>query len=132
MPKPISNEERDKVVKHKKNGETNANIAKWLFISESAVAKIWGAYQNTYGYHLKYKNCGRKSAITAEQESKIIAKIKETPDITLNEMIDFFELKITESGLSKWLTRRGYSFKKRLLIRKNKIAKKSKKSGKNL
>lgn len=88
MPKPISNEERNKVIKHKKNGETDANIARWLFISKSAVSKIWGAYQNTESHLLKYKNCGRKSAISNEEEQKIIAKIKETSDITLLEIIE--------------------------------------------
>ncbi|MDR2508192.1 MAG: hypothetical protein LBD67_09425, partial [Candidatus Accumulibacter sp.] len=64
MQKPISNVERNKGIKHKNNGETDANLARWLFISKSAVAKIWGAYRNTETHLLKYNNCGRKSVIS--------------------------------------------------------------------
>jgi transposase len=64
MPKPISNEERNKIIKHKKNGETDANMAHWIFVSKSAVAKILGACRNTETHLLKYSNCGRKSVIS--------------------------------------------------------------------
>jgi transposase len=132
MSKPISNEERNKVFKHRKNGETDAAMARWLFISKSAVAKICGAYRNTETHLLKYSNCGRKSVISDDKEAKIFSKIKETSDVTLLELIGLFELNITESGLSKWLTKRGYSFKKRPLVRKSKITKRSKRNGNNL
>jgi len=120
MPKPITNEEREKIIKHKQNGEKEADIARWLFISKVAVSAIWGEYQKTKNYKLKYENCGRKSIITTEQAGKIVAKIKKTPDVTLLELIDKFDLNISESGLSKWLKKRGYSFKKRQLIQQSK------------
>jgi transposase len=50
--------------------------------------------------------------ISSELECKVLNKIKEFPDITLLEIIETLELKITGSGLSKWLKKRGYSFKK--------------------
>jgi transposase len=128
MPKPIPNEEREKIIKHKLNGEKEADIARWLFISKSTVSSIWGKYQKTKSHTLKYKNSGRKSVITDEQEAKIFSKIEETPDMTLLEIIDKIELKITESGLSKWLTKRGYSFKKKQLIQQNKTVRTSRKN----
>jgi transposase len=115
MPKPISNEVREKIIQHKKNGEKEIDIARWLLISKSAIGRIWGEYKKTENYLLKYENCGRKSVISSELECKILNKIKEFPDITLLEIIEILELKITESGLSKWLKKRGYSFKKRHL-----------------
>jgi transposase len=63
MPKPIPNEEREKIIKHKLNGEKEADMARWLFISKSTVSSIWGKYQKTKSYTLKYKNSGRKSVI---------------------------------------------------------------------
>jgi transposase len=131
MPKPILNEEREKIIKHKLNGEKEADIARWLFISKSAVSQIWGTYQRTKNCELRYGNCGRKSVITTEQEAKIIAKIKKTPDVTLLELIDKFALEITEGGLSKWLKKRGFSFKKRLLIQQSKSAPMSKRREKS-
>jgi transposase len=131
MPKPISNEVREKIIQHKKNGEKEIDIARWLLITKSSVGRIWGEYKRNENYLLKYENCGRKSVISSELECKILNKIKEIPDITLLEIIENLELKITESGLSKWLKKRGYSFKKKTLIPKNKIVKKSKKNAKN-
>lgn len=120
MPKPISNEEREKIIKHKQNGEKEADIARWLFISTSAVSAIWGEFKKSNNFKLKYGNCGRKSVISASLEAKIIDEIKETPDITILELIDKFDIKITEGGLSKWLKKREYSLKKRQLIQQNK------------
>lgn len=132
MPKPITNEEREKIVKHKQNGEKETDIARWLFISKVAVSKIWGKYQKTKSCKLKYENCGRKSVITTEQAGKIIAKIKKTPDVTILELIDKYDLKISESGLSKWLKKREYSFKKRQFIQQNKTDLMCNKKEKNL
>lgn len=131
MPKPITNEEREKIIKHKLNGEKEIDIARWLFISKASVSSIWGEYQKTKNYKLKYENCGRKSSITLQESTKIIEKIKKTPDITLLELIDKFNLKISESGLSKWLKKRGYSFKKRQLIQQSKTVLTFKKNAKN-
>jgi transposase len=122
--KSISNSEREKIIKHKLNGESSANIAAWFMISKRTVNQIC---KNSH-YELQYKNSGRKSVISVEDEAKVIDKIKEVPDITLLEIIDKLELKISESGLSKWLKKRGFTFKKRILIRQNKTAKMSNKS----
>jgi len=41
MPKPITTEEREKIIKHKHNSENESDIARWLFVSESSVTKLW-------------------------------------------------------------------------------------------
>ena len=74
---------------------------------------------------------GRKSAIDEKTMAKIEAKINQTPDVTLLELIDKFKLKVTESALSKKLKKQGYSFKKRQLIRQSKTVPTSKKSANN-
>lgn len=132
MPKPITNDVREKIIKHKLKGEKEIDIARWLFVSKVAVSSIWGKYQKTKNYKLKYENCGRKSNITSEQESEIIIEIKKIPDITILELIDKLDLMITESGLSKWLKKRGFSFKKKQLILQNKTVRMCKKSEKSL
>ena len=110
--KAVSNSDRMKIIKHKNNGETEENIAKWLFISKSSVTKIWGKFQKT-GKILPEPRQGRKPKVTEEEMDAAIAKQKEKPDITINELIAECELDITESGMSKKLKKRGITFKKR-------------------
>ena len=110
--KAISNSDRMKIIKHKNNGETEENIAKWLFISKSSVTKIWGKFQKT-GNPFPKPRPGRKPKVTEEEMDKAIAKQKEKPDITINDLIAECELDITESGMSKKLKKRGITFKKR-------------------
>jgi transposase len=76
-------------------------------------------------------NSGRKPLVSDKDMEKVVSKIKETPDTTLNELIDKFNLPISESALCKRLIKLGYSFKKRQLIRRSKTAPTSKKNEKN-
>jgi transposase len=131
MPKYISDEKREDIIFHKKAGKSSETIADFARVTVRAVDKIWALFVNGKDYSNKVHNCGRKSVISVEQEAKIIAKIKKTPDITLLELIEKFSLPITESGLSKYLIKRGYSFKKRLLFQQNKNAQMSKKNAQN-
>ena len=112
MPMPIPNEIREKIIKHKENNETQSNIAKWLMISESTVTKVWARYKRTSSYEPSPRTQGRKPRVDFETMTKIEEKIKETPDITLAELIAEFNLGISESALSKRLKKLGYSYKK--------------------
>jgi hypothetical protein len=40
MPQSITVEEREKIIKHKQNNENEADIARWLFISENSATKL--------------------------------------------------------------------------------------------
>jgi len=111
-----------KIIKHKNNGETEENIAKWLFISKSSVTKIWGKFQKT-GNPFPEPRKGRKPKVTEEEMEKAIAKQKEKPDITINDLIAECALDITESGMSKKLKKRGITFKKRCCTQKSRKAK---------
>jgi len=48
MPKPITNKEREKIIKHKQNNENESDIARWLFVSESSVTKLGKISQNRF------------------------------------------------------------------------------------
>jgi len=109
--KSVSNSDRMKIIKHKNNGETEANIAKWLFISKSSVTKIWKKFTST-GNIVPEARSGRKPKVSEEEMQKVAAKHREQPDMTLNEIIAELELDITESGLSKKLKKKGVTFKK--------------------
>lgn len=119
--KAVPNNDRMKIIKHKNNGETEENIAKWLFISKSSVTKIWGKFQRS-GEIFPEHRTGRKPKVTEAEMEAAIAKQAEEPDITLNELIAECELDISESGLSKKMKKRGITFKKKRHIRKDKRA----------
>jgi len=122
MALPVSNDLRRAIVIHKKNNVQEEDIAKWLIISHSTVTKVWALYRQTGSYLPKPRTQGRKPAIDEQTMANIERGIKKTPDMTLGELINEFNLSITEGALSRKLKKRGYSFKKRLLIRQNKTA----------
>ena len=112
MPMPTSNEIRDKIIKHKENNETQPNIAKWLMVSESTVTKVWSRYKKTGSCEPSPRTQGRKPMVDSTTMAKVEEKIKEAPDTTLAELIDEFNLCISEGALSKKLKKLGYSYKK--------------------
>lgn len=118
--KQVSNSDREKIIKHKLNNETEENIAKWLFISKSSVTRIWSVFRKTGSYLPQREGkCGRKPMVSAETMEKVIVKIEEQPDITLGELIEVFNLKISEPALCKRLKKLDYTLKKRLSIQRN-------------
>jgi transposase len=98
-------------------GETKELIAKWLFVCVRTVSRVWNQYKNSGSYEPNPQNSGRKPLISEETMAKIVAKIKETPDITLRELIEKFNLPISESALCRRLIRLGLTYKKRRSIR---------------
>ncbi len=131
MASPASNEIREKIIIHKQNQVKERDIANWLLISQSTVTKVWALYKAKGSYLPLPRTQGRKPLVNDKTMSQVVSKIKETPDITLFELIDEFNLPISESALCKRLIKLGYSFKKRQLIPQRKIALTSRKNAKN-
>ena len=121
--KPISNDKREAIIKHKQAGKSEDDIAKWLLISVKTVQRIWKQYNETGSYEPRPLNNGRPPLVSAETMDKVVAKIKEVPDMTLRELIDEFDLGISEAALCKRLKKRNLSFKKRLSIQMDKSGK---------
>lgn len=122
MAKPISNEKRRDIIKHMQSGESKGNIAKWLFVCVRTVTRVWNKFQEVGSYEPEPSNCGRKPLVSAETMDEIIRRIEEQPDITLNELIEAFLLRISESALSKRLKKAGLTYKKRLFTQRSKSA----------
>jgi transposase len=116
---PISNEKRADIIKHMKAGECKENIAKWLFICVRTVTRVWNKFNAIGSYEAAPRNSGRKALVSEETMNLVVAKIKETPDITLLELIDEFKLPISESALCKRLIKLGLTYKKRRFIQKH-------------
>jgi transposase len=131
MPAPISNTIREKIIFHKENQEKESDIAKWLIISQSTVTKVWALYKTTGSYLPQTRTQGRKPLVDDSTMEKVTAKISITPDATLSELIEEFNLPCSESALCRRLKKLGYSFKKRQLTRQNKTVQMCKRNAKS-
>jgi transposase len=116
--KPISDEKRELIIQAKQRGEKEEEIAVWLKISKRSVGTIWKLFKDTGGFQ-SAKYTGRKSCLSKGKIEEIRSVVKENPDITLSELIERQSLPIKKSQLSKLLIGLGFSYKKRLFIRKN-------------
>ena len=113
MPKAITKEKRADIVSHMQAGESREDIAKWLRINVKTVKRVWKRFQDTGSYEALPNTGGRKPMVTDEVMERVALKIKEVPDMTLLELIEEFNLPFSESALSRRLTKRGLTFKKR-------------------
>jgi len=116
MGKPLSNEKRADIVKHMQAGESKENIAKWMFITVRTINRVWKRYQDTGNSDALPNRGGRKPLVTEETMGEVVLKIKEIPDITLRELIETFELALSESALCRRLNKLDLTFKKRHFI----------------
>ena len=119
MPMPLSQEARSAIIFHKMNGKTNADIAYWLRINEKTVRRILKLYQEQNSVEPKPHNKGRKPAFGKDIIDKIIARIRVQPDITLEELVEEFNLNISISALCRKLQKLDLNFKKRHYSQKN-------------
>jgi len=122
MPMPLSKETREKIIYHKKAGAKNAEIAKWLRVTTRSVEKIWKLYKEKNSIEPKPHNKGRKPAFCEKKMEQITVKIKEEPDITLEELVEEFNLNISISALSRKLKKKDLTFKKRRYSARNNCA----------
>ena len=127
--KAISNDKRELIIIAKKRGDKEDEIALWLNVSKSSVAKIWKLYK-TKGSILPTKNTGRPSRLSVSEVDRISREVDQVPDMTLNELIDKLALPIKKSQLSKLLIGLGYTFKKNASSKKPAKRRRSAKAGK--
>ena len=110
--KPISNDKRSDIIAAKQRGEPVVVIKRWFNVSDSTISRIWTKFKKT-GSYLPIPYQGRRSDITPERDEKIKARIKENPDITLEQLLSEEKINLSVSGLSRRLSRMGLSYKKR-------------------
>lgn len=119
MPRAISNEKRAAIIKHKQENESNEDIAKQLFVCVRTVKRIWNKFIEIGSYEPAPQNSGRKPLVNEKTMDKVVAKIKEVPDITLHELIEEFQLPISKAALCKRLIKLNLTYKKRHYTRKH-------------
>jgi len=122
MPKPITKETRENIIYHHRNGAKNTEIVKWLRVSKASVERILRLHREEKSIEVKAYKSGRKPAFCEAKMNKIAEKIREQPDITLEELKIEFHLNISISALCRKLIKRDLSFKKRRYFQKNSYA----------
>lgn len=128
MAKPITNEKRADIIKHMEAGESKDTISKWLFVCKRTITRVWNKFKVTGSYEALPQNSGRKPLVSEDTMKKVVSKIKEQSDITLLEIIEEFNLPISESALCKRLIKLGLTYKKRLSFQMHKSVKMSQKN----
>ena len=130
MAKPVSNEKRAGIIKHIQAGESRADIAKWLSVCTRTISRVWARYLATGTFEPEPPKSGRKPCVGDETMEKVLSKIKETPDVTLLELIEEFRLPISQAALSRRLIKLGLAYKKRRSTQKGASRKMSLQHGK--
>ena len=106
---------RELIIKSKLRGEQRETIALWYEVSVSTVDKIWRLFKDT-GSVLPKARKGRPSKIDEETEKKLRVAINNTPDATLEELIEELSLPLSVSGLWRRIDKMGLSFKKKTIF----------------
>ena len=125
MPKPLSKEIRETIIYHHKNGAKNKEIEKWLRVSSSSVERIIRLQREEKPIEVQAYKRGRKPAFCEAKLNKITDRIREQPDITLEELKEEFHLNISISALCRKLLKRDLTFKKRRCSPKSSFARTS-------
>jgi transposase len=119
MPKPLTKETRENIIYHHKNGAKNTEIVKWLRVSTASVERIIRMNREGKSIEEKRYKRGRKPAFCEAKMNKILEKIREQPDITLEELKEQFHLNISISALCRKLIKRDLTYKKRRCFQRN-------------
>jgi transposase len=110
-------------------GRSKADIAEWLFVCARTATRAWGKFTTAGSYGPEAQDSGRKPLASNEAMEQVVEKTKEVPDMALIELIDEFELPISQAALSKRLIKLGLAYKKRRPIQKTGGGKMSLKQG---
>ena len=115
MTKPYSVDLRERVVGEVMAGRSVRAVAAVFSVSPSFVVKLTQAWRATGTVAAKRQGGDRRSAAIEAHGDRLLALVRETPDLTLSEIRD----RLSEGGVSASITaiwrfyrRHGVSFKK--------------------
>lgn len=112
----LSNDTRRRLVEGYKRMGHAKEIAKAYGVSEREVYKLVAQMRDTGSVDLQVSKRGRKSVLTEEDLKRIDQELQAQPDITLRELKEKLNLRISESALGKIVRGKlGYSRKKKVI-----------------
>ena len=117
MKKIMSNDSRERLVQSYGKIKKANEVATAFDVSESTVFRLVRQYKETGTVELQTHKRGRKPILTPEQLQKVKETILETPDITMQEIIDKLQLPIKENTLCVIVKYKlGFTRKKKMLF----------------
>ena len=99
MPKPYSVDIRNRVIKKHHEGKKVKEIANELEVKPTFVYDTLSLHKSTGSVEPKPASGGRKPYLDDEKQQQIATVIRETPDLTLQEIKDELSLDISISVL---------------------------------
>jgi len=115
MPKPLSQDLRERVVAFVEAGHSRRAAAAHFRVSPSFVINLINAYGATGSLAPKPRG-GRRNVKLDPHRAFLLSRIADKADITMPELASELQAaggaKVDPSSLSRWLIRNGYRFKK--------------------
>lgn len=114
MPKTLSMDLRERIVRHVREGHSRRSAALKFTVSASSAVRILARHRATGTVAPKAGRGGRRSRLEGQRDY-LVRRIAEVADITMPDLAAELAargLRIDPSNLSRWFIRNGYRFKK--------------------
>jgi transposase len=115
MPQALSNDLRERVVAFVESGHSCNEAALHFDTSVSFAVNLMALYRET-GSVVPRPNGGKRHGKLDPVESFLLAHVKRAPDVTMPELAGLLYeekgLEVAPQSLSRWLIKKGFSFKK--------------------
>jgi putative transposase len=114
MPRPLSNDLRERIVRVVDGGMSRNAAAQKYDVSISAVVKLIQRWRTT-GSYLPGQMGGWRKHRLAEHSDKVNKLLTDKPDITVAEMqkrLATMRIKVSQSAITRFLIHVGHSYKK--------------------
>ena len=116
MPKPLSHDLRYRIISHIHSGHTQHDTAKHFDVSRSCVASLVSIWKQTGTVEPQKMGRPKGQGKLMPFRDFILDTLSSLPDITMPELSKLLAhecgLSVTASGLSRFLLREGYTYKK--------------------
>lgn len=113
MPRAYSVDLREKALQAVTSGRSVAEVAALFGVSRESIYR-WRTKQATTGSLVPGTAAGRPRALSAQQETEVMARIAAQPDATLAELCAASPVPVSAPTMSRTLDRLGLRRKKRV------------------
>jgi transposase len=115
MPQALSNDLRERVVAFVEAGNSCHEAARHFDTSVSFAVNLMALYRET-GSVAPRPNGGKRHGKLDPVEGFVLALVRRSPDVTMPELAGMLQaekgLEVAPQSLSRWLIKKGFSFKK--------------------
>jgi len=111
----LHNEARRLLLKAWDKTHNAKEVAEYFSVNKSTVYRLVERRDRTDSYETRTHLRGRKSALTQEQKQSILNLVQECPDMTIREIQEQLELRVSYETVRRTLIKFGYTYKKKSL-----------------